>query len=96
MASQLLDSQPLLLESKLSRVSNPMSAMPIPRISSLRSRVRLLQKDGFAGCWRALVAWRPVLFAVGRLDREDVFFGDFAVFLVGIIPGSSAVYLRGL
>lgn len=96
MDSQPLDSQPLLLESKLSKVSNPMRAIPIPRISSLRSRVRLLQKDGFVGCWRALAVLRPVFFAVDRLEREDVFLGDFAFFLVGIIPGSTAVYLRGL
>jgi len=91
-ASQPLDNQPLLLESRLSRVSKPNSTMLIPKMSSFRSSVSVLQKEGFLVSWRVLVDFRLDFFAV---ERFDLVVGFFA-FLAGIILDRFAVFCRGL
>ncbi len=83
--SQPLDNQPVLLDRMLSRVSRPSRTMPMPRISSLRSRVRPLQskpKEDCEGSWRDLVDLRVVFLAVDRF--LGVLFVVLELLLAGI------------
>ncbi|UCF26869.1 MAG: hypothetical protein JSW42_09435, partial [Chloroflexota bacterium] len=83
--SQLLDNQPVLLDSMLSRVSKPSKTMLTPKMSSLRSRVRPFQnmlKEDFEDSWRDLADLRVVFFAVERF--LGVLFEVLEPFLAGI------------